>query len=397
MPPLSVPAADWITSPDRLLESEAVRLFVARATAAANDFALTPTNGPAIAAICRRLDGLPSPSNWPRPVSATSLSATLLVRLERRLPVLTGGARDQPERLQTMRNAIAWSYDLLTPEEQSLFCRLAVFVGGFTLEAAEAICAADDRSTIELLDGIASLVDKSLLRREGGSAVEVVVGSARYQMLDTVWEFGREQLAASGEETTIRERHLVYFRDRAQQTRGTWGGPDYAAWLDQLEFERGNLREALGWAFAEGRLEEVLRLTCAMHYFWRARGPVDEALDWFERIFALPATLPERLRIECLLVAADLATVGGNAPHALARIAEALPLTRALGDSELLQWALQTEGRVWLLARTHSGRQPLLRRRCASPGGWKRTKPHCANQDIGVRFPPFWATWAGRS
>jgi DNA-binding NarL/FixJ family response regulator len=166
-----------------------------------------------------------------------------------------------------------------------------------------------------------------------------------------VWEFGQEQLAASGEETAVREHHAVYFRDLAEQTGAAWLGPHYAAWMDRLERERGNLRVALGWLVTEGRAELALEFSCALHYFWRARGPVGEALDWFSRIDTLSAPVPERPRINALVVAGDLATVGGNTVLALERMAEAVRGARMLGDVSLLAWALQTEGRAWLLAR----------------------------------------------
>ncbi|MGH2350731.1 MAG: ATP-binding protein, partial [Chloroflexota bacterium] len=140
-------------------------------------------------------------------------------------------------------------------------------------------------------------------------------------MLETVREFGQEQLAASGEERPVRERHAVFFRDLANQTGEAWLGPRYAAWMDRLERERGNLRAALGWLVAEGRAEFALQFSCALHYFWRARGPVGEALDWFARIDALSAPVSDRPRIDALVVAGDLATVGGNTALALGRLA----------------------------------------------------------------------------
>src|SRR5687768_14513759 len=152
-----------------------------------------------------------------------------------------------------MRDAIAWSHDLLSSEEQMLFCRLAVFVGGFSLEAARAICVNADDTGIDLLDGIASLVDKSLLQREIHSGAGAETESPRFQMLETVWEFGQEQLAACGEEMRVRERHAVFFRDLAEPTRAAWSGPEYADHLDRLEPERGNLRAALAWAIADER------------------------------------------------------------------------------------------------------------------------------------------------
>jgi non-specific serine/threonine protein kinase len=351
VPPLPLPDANGSPSLDQLLASDAIRLFMIRAQAVSRDFALTESNGSAVAAICRRLDGLPLAIELAAARIRHVPVETLVRHMDHRLPLLTGGARDQPARLRTMRNAIAWSHDLLSPEEQMLFRRLAVFVGGFTLEAAQAICSTAGASTMELLDGIASLVDKSLLQRDVISSIGAEPESPRFQMLETVWEFGQEQLGASGEETRVRERHALYFRDLADQTRKAWDGPAYAAGLDRLEAERGNLRAALAWSITDGQAELALQLICAMHYFWRARGPIREALTWLERIQALAGAVPERLQIEASLVAADLATVIGDAPLALAWTVDAVAWARDVGDPVVLEFALQNEGRAWLLAR----------------------------------------------
>jgi non-specific serine/threonine protein kinase len=372
VPPLPLPDAESNSLPDQLLASDAVRLFVARAQAATTDFALTQANAPAVAEICRRLEGLPLAIELAAARIRHLPVEALLTRMARRLPVLTGGARDQPSRLRTMRDAIAWSHDLLSPKEQTLFRQLAVFVGGFTLEAAQAIRGTTHDAEMDLLDGIASLLDKSLLRREGNLGVGAEAQVPRFQMLETVWEFAQEHLAASAEESLVRERHAVFFRDLADRTRTAWSGPEYAAFLDRLDPERGNLRAALVWTVSEGRAELALQLTCAMHYFWRTRGPVGEALDWFARIDAISAPISERPRITALIIACDLATVAGNTALALERITEAVTRARRLGDSDLLEWALQTEGRAWLLARdpgraTASIQEALDLSRCHGP------------------------------
>ncbi len=194
------------------IDSEAVRLFVERAQAVKGDFALTPDNAAVLLDICRRVDGLPLAIELAAARVKVVPPSALLARLEKRLPLLTGGGRDLPARQQTMRDAIAWSHDLLTAEEQRFFRRLAVFVGGFTLEAAEAVAGGDDLA-IDVLDGVASLVEQSLLREEDGPG-----GEPRYLMLETVREFGLEQLAAAGEEAAIRDRHAAWclgFADRA--------------------------------------------------------------------------------------------------------------------------------------------------------------------------------------
>ena len=203
--PLGLAALDRHRSVEDVATSEAVRLFVARAEAVQPDFALTPDNAVAVAEICRRLDGLPLAIELAAARVKVLPPAALLARLDHRLPLLTGGGRDLPARQQTMRAAIAWSHDLLTPEEQVLFRRLAVFAGGFTLEAAEAVASGSGEPGIDPFEGVASLLDKSLLRQEAGPG-----GEPRFSMLETVREFALEQLAASGEEAAIRERHAAW-------------------------------------------------------------------------------------------------------------------------------------------------------------------------------------------
>src|SRR5829696_6978662 len=200
--PLSLAELDRHRGVEDISTSDAVRLFVARAEAVQPDFALTSDNAVAVAEICRRLDGLPLAIELAAARVKVLPPAALLARLDHRLPLLTGGGRDLPERQQTMRAAIAWSHDLLTPEEQALFRCLAVFAGGFTLEAAEAVASGSGEPGIDPFEGVASLLDKSLLRQEAGPGAE-----SRFIMLETVREFALEQLAASGEDAAIRQRH----------------------------------------------------------------------------------------------------------------------------------------------------------------------------------------------
>ena len=216
VPPLAVPdaAAGHGASPEELVQAEAVRLFVARAQSVRADFNLTVTNAATVAEICRRLNGLPLAIELAAARVSVLPPAALLTRLERQLPLLTGGARDAPKRLQTMRDAIGWSYDLLDDDEQACFRRLGVFVGGFTLEAAEAVTtfrgagAASGRHGV--LERIASLVDNSLVRWEEGPD-----GEPRYLLLETVREFAREQLAASDETAATERRHALWCLDQS--------------------------------------------------------------------------------------------------------------------------------------------------------------------------------------
>ncbi len=219
--PLPDPAATAVAA---IAAADAVRLFLARAEAAGADVALTAENAATVAAICRRLDGLPLAIQLAAARVPALPPRALLARLERALPLLTGGARDQPARLRTMRDAIAWSYDLLTPDEQMLFRRLSVFVGGCTLDAAEAVASLGGAPTVDVLAGIASLVDKSLLRRVPGADPD----EPRYAMLETIREYGLERLAESGEEAAVRAAHAAHFLAITAPTRvdrrrcGTW-------------------------------------------------------------------------------------------------------------------------------------------------------------------------------
>jgi non-specific serine/threonine protein kinase len=369
VPPLTLPEPGVQASAARVTESEAVRLFTERARRLRPDFALTDENAAAVAAISRRLDGLPLAIELAAARMKVISPAALLTRLETRLPLLTGGSRDLPARQRTMRDAIAWSYDLLTPEEQTLFRRLAIFVGGFTLEAAEALgggTTARPRSSSgspfdlpvrpfpsqpltalpsAVVDGIGTIVDQSLLLSE-----ERANGERRFSMLETVREFGLEQLAKHREETEAQEIRAVFLHGLATQTREAWERADYVAWLDRLDEERGNLRGALGWAIAEGRTDLALHLAFATQHLWRARGPAGEGLDWMERALGLPAAGLERIRASVVETSADLSAVAGNAERATARGAEAVTLARAIGDPILLSSALSTYGRALLLA-----------------------------------------------
>ncbi|MEJ7901138.1 MAG: NB-ARC domain-containing protein [Thermomicrobiales bacterium] len=234
--PLALPAPDRL--PDLPLESEAVRLFVDRAQAARADFALTEANAPCVIEIVRRVDGLPLAIELAAARLAHLPPATLLQRLDHRLPLLTGGARDLPERQRTLRGAIAWSYDLLPPEEQYVFRRLAVFTGGCTLEAAEAVAAPEDNPGDDPLNILASLVSRSLVRQE-----EDVNGGPRFTMLETVREYGWEQLAATGEEQSSHDRHAAYFVDLVERAdQAIWKAGTGSAGLSHMTTEPIHLR-----------------------------------------------------------------------------------------------------------------------------------------------------------
>jgi non-specific serine/threonine protein kinase len=343
VPPLTLPDPSVLPPIADLMAFEAIRLFLARTEAVQPGFSLTDANAAAVAAICSRLDGLPLAIELAAARVGHLPLATLLERLggtvERPvgLRVLTGGARDLPARLRTMRDAIAWSYDLLSAEEQCLFRRLAVFRGGFTLDAAEAAGAGTvgDR---DVFDVVASLADKSLLRREEREDVP------RYRMLETVREYGLEQLAVSNELAVARREHAMHFLALAERAAPEWWGPAPGAWLDRLETERDNLREALAWARQEHATELGCRLARALHWFWRSRGPVAEGRRWTEEFLAGAVEVEPTLRAALMMAAGDLAMAQGEFARAAELLEASITLARELGEWPTLAHALGWRG-----------------------------------------------------
>jgi predicted ATPase/DNA-binding CsgD family transcriptional regulator len=287
VPPLPLPPAAESISAERAAMSSAVRLFVSRAQAARPDFDLTDANAGAVDAICRCLDGLPLALELAAARVRHLTPAELAGRLVAKeggsaLRVLASGPRDAPDRQHTLRYAIAWSHDLLTPDEQALFRRLAVFVGGFTLEAAEAVVNSPDDAAIDAVDGIAALVDQSLLQQEQGPS-----GESRYGMLETVREFALEQLAASGDEAAIHSAHATYFLSLAERAAPQLSGEQQQAWLERLQIEHANLRVVLARSEQTGDVNSALRLTAALWPFWHRRGYWREGRGWLVRLLTL--------------------------------------------------------------------------------------------------------------
>jgi non-specific serine/threonine protein kinase len=356
VPPLALP--DPAHPVEDLVPIDAVRLFVERAEAARADFALTASNAAAVAEICRRLDGLPLAIELAAARVAHLPPAALLARLERRLPLLTGGARDVPARQRTMRGTIAWSYDLLTPEEQVLFRRLAVFVGGFALEAAEAMAGAVDEPGLDVLDGVAALVAKSLLRPEDGPDDE-----PRYRLLETVREYAAERLADSGEEEAVQRAHAAYFLALAEELRPRIEGPDGQAVLDRLEIEHANLAAALAWTIARSETALALRLAGALWKFWLVHGHLGEGREWLERALALGDDQQPDLRSEVLYGAGNFARAQGDFARAWACGEEMLARSQATGDTLRTAMALFLLG---TLAAHEGDRERTLERYEAS-------------------------------
>ncbi|MGH2530938.1 MAG: ATP-binding protein [Thermomicrobiales bacterium] len=343
VPPLRVPDAAPPPVSD-LVQTESVALFLQRAHAVNPDFTITTDNAAAVAELCRRLDGLPLAIELAAARVKVLSPKALLTRLSNRLQVLTGGPRDLPIRHQTMRDAIVWSYDLLSAAEQTLFRRLSVFVGGFTIDAAEVVAAggrrkADDDdplpafrlpSSDSVLDLLASLVDKSLLHRSETDEAEM-----RFGMLETIREFGLERLAAADDEAAVRDRHAAWCLRLAEQTltfplRGTV----LPHVLDRFEAEIGNLRAALTWREQRDAAAALLALAVALTQFWSLRSHRVEGYRWLERALAMAdsAIIPPTLHAEALHAAAALARTQDDHARAVELAEEALGRFRELGD-----------------------------------------------------------------
>jgi len=338
--PLAAPTPEVVAADQDLLAWPAVRLFVERARTHAAEFALSATNAAAVAGICRRLDGLPLAIELAAARVPLLPPAALLRRLDRSLPVLTGGAIDLPERQQTLRATLTWSYNLLDAADQRLFRRLAVFAGSWTLEAAEAVCATIDLEANEVLDRLQALVDHSLVRRLDQAGDE-----ARFNMLETIREYAVEQLEASAEADTVRDQHLNWCLAFAESAESELRGPRQQHVLARLELEHDNLRSALSWSLVRrptdtGSAGVALRLGGALARFWSVRGFIVEGCAWLERAIvaadgrspALPSAGPGAAHARVLLGLGWLYAARGDFDRALAQDQASLALYRQLGD-----------------------------------------------------------------
>jgi predicted ATPase/DNA-binding XRE family transcriptional regulator len=323
--PLALPDPN-VRSLAALSQVPAVALFVERARSSDPTFTLTAQNVEAVVSICRRLDGLPLAIELAAVRSKVLPPPALNHRLTHSLSLLTGGARDAPARQRTLRHAIAWSYDLLEPQEQVLFRHLAVFVGGGTLEAAEAVASSD---VGDLLTGIASLVDASLLRQEKGEE-----GEPRFRMLETIREFGLERLEASGEESATRDRHTRYFRDLAERTNVAIVKTPTPELLDMIEREHDNLRTALMWSRDTGDHDTFLRLAGALAMFWYYRGYLNEGQRWLSQALETPPDdASPRPSAWALTMSGMLASVAGATERATSLLMESFPWWERSGDA----------------------------------------------------------------
>ena len=322
--------------------SEAVTLFLERARATRRDFRVTAQNRAVVAEICARLDGLPLAIELAAARIKVIPPEALLPRLEQRLQVLTGGSRDREVRQQTLRGTLDWSYELLDTGDRALFARLAVFAGGRTIEAIEAICGSMGES--DVLDGITSLVDMSLLQQQLDGP------DPRFVMLETIHEYARECLDASGESAELRRRHAEYFAGLASRAAPQLRSPDQQTWIDQLAAEQDNLRAVLTYLIDEGEFDAAQAMTAALAQFWETRGQFQEAHEWFAAALGDPDEARSKSRGQALFWAGRLAMFSGAWERAAALLRSSVEIADEVGDDVTLALALGKE--AWVRVET---------------------------------------------
>jgi predicted ATPase/DNA-binding XRE family transcriptional regulator len=339
VPPLTLPTAGDRPSLEQLGRYEGIRLFMQRAQAANSQFTITTENAPAVIELCRRLDGLPLAIELAAARVSLLPPEAVLARLGNRLELLTSGARDLPDRQRTLRATLNWSYDLLSVAERALFARLAVFAGGWTLEAAEAVC--DVGNEAEVLQHMSALVDQSLVQQQANIQHE-----PRFTMLETVREYALERLEESGELERLHRRHASYFLELAEKEERASQGPLQRAWLDRLETEHDNLRAALAWSLtSQGDTEMGLQLTGALSHFWYVREHHSESRMWLQSALARGSDT-SAARAKVLVGAGRLAWFQGELARANTLLEESLTLYQDLGDDAGAAFALLVLGRT---------------------------------------------------
>jgi predicted ATPase/transcriptional regulator with XRE-family HTH domain len=360
VPPLTLPDLQS-TDPHSLTQNPAVTLFVQRAQAVQPDFALDAGNGASVAEICVRLEGLPLAIELAAARSKIFTPHMMLHRLGNRLDLLRGGPIDRTARQRTLHGAIQWSYDLLAEREQALFRRLGVFLGGFTVEAAEAV-AGEPGDEPDMLEQLESLADKSLLRGPGAT------DEPRFSMLETLREYAMKRLAEGGEDVEVQQRHARYFAELAERAEPEIRGPQQLAWVERLEREHPNFRTALEWSLtAEGDGELGLRLASALHLFWWTRNYLTEAGEWLSRVLShRGAAGPTLVRTKALNAAGTIALFRGDYTQARLFYEQCLAMRRellsqgigdmagiagALGNLGLVAWSRDDHAEAYALTK----------------------------------------------
>lgn len=338
--PLELPDIKSLPDVETLSHFPAITLFAQRALAIKSDFALTKANARAIAEICARLDGLPLAIELAAARIKLLPAEALLARLEHRLQVLTGGQYDLPARQQTLRNTMKWSYDLLDEEEQRLFRRLSLFVGGCTLDTVEAVSTLQG-DEVNVLDGVGSLIDKNLLQQseQGGNEPHL-------QMLETIREFGLECLTSNGEAEITRRAHALYYLALAEAAEVQTKGMQQVRLLERLEQEHDNMRAALSWLMESKETELFLRLSGALWWFWSVHGHISEGRQWLEKALAMGSEAAPAIRAKALYGDGALANVQDDYNQAESLFQESLALYRQVGEKRGIGISLYKLGLV---------------------------------------------------
>jgi predicted ATPase/class 3 adenylate cyclase len=356
VPPLSLPDPHQLPELAALRQYEALALFIERAQAVQPDFEVNEGNASAVAEICARLDGLPLAIELAAARARLLTPQAILDRLERRLPLLTGGAQDRPDRQRTLRSAIDWSYELLDASGRPLFERLAAFAGGWSINAADEVCNPRAELGIDTLDGMAALTDESLIRPSlagdgpggngthgSGAAGSGDSGEPRFEMLQVIREFAGEKLDAGADAEEIRRRHARHFLSLADEAEPHLVRADLRRWQDRLRREEENLRTALRWALDRGEAELGLFMAGALWRFWHYWGEFREGARWLESFLALPdAAAPTQARARGLSALAGIRFWQGDVPQATVLYEEALPIYRQVGDDRQIAEAYFT-------------------------------------------------------
>lgn len=358
--PLALPDLHALPELQALSHVASLTLFVQRARATRPDFQLTADNAATIAAICTRLDGIPLAIELAAARIKLLSPQALLARLNHRLQVLTAGVRDAPERQQTLRKTIAWSYDLLTSEEQYLFRRICAFMGGCTLQALEAIMqSTGDNSSIDVVDGVASLLNKSLLKQR-----EQFDGQPRLMLLETVREYGLESLMASGEADNVQHAHAEYYLSLVEDVELKLGGSQQATELERLELEHDNIRVALQWLLEHGKsernMEMALRFGGALRRFWTTHGHYDEGLNFLEQALSEGEESSPQIRAKAMSAAANLALNKGYIDRGAMLAEESCSLYRTIGNARGIAFALHLLERVARTRGNHSKARMII-------------------------------------
>jgi predicted ATPase/class 3 adenylate cyclase len=356
VPSLALPEQNRVEPLERLTQYEAVRLFIERAVAARGDFQVTSATAPALAEVCWRLDGIPLAIELAAARVRVLGLEQLARRLDDRFRLLTGGSRTARPRQQTLRALVDWSHDLLSEGERILLCRLSVFAGGWTLEAAEAVCAGEGIEADEVLDLLGGLVDQSLVLAEELPATSRAAGEVRYRLLETIRQYAAEKLEACGEDDATQARHANYFLALAEEAVPHLMRREQLVWIARLEAELDNLRAALRWYLEQGAAREGLRLCEAMLYVWYLGGMMTEVRAWFAGLLALPAAQAASTeRARALGHAGMFAHVQGEGAVGQSQLEEALALGRQIDDRVAVAWALQ-----YLIGWTYDAGDPRV-------------------------------------